>query len=118
MNVAQVGVFGLLDDDRRAALLEAYLRRKPTERERAHALVARVIAVGFYAVSFTTLAALTDDGVPEDFPSPRTIRDLLADLARGQARSSEIAASLQQSALRAAESDAYAAALRESASST
>jgi aminoglycoside phosphotransferase (APT) family kinase protein len=113
VDLAQIGVFGLLDDDRRAELLEAYLQRRPTPGERAHAKLARVVALGFYAVSFTTLATLTGDGAPEDVPAPRGMRDLLADLARGRARSSEIAASLMQSALREAESDAYAAALRE-----
>ncbi len=115
VDVAQVGVFGLLDDDRRAELLECYLQRAPTTRDRAHVLLARVIALGFYSVSFTTLAALTNGGAPEDVRNPRPIRELLAALAQGQTPSAEIAASLAESALHEAESDAYAAALREAA---
>jgi len=67
-----------------------------------------------YAVSFTA-GGPHDAGAPEDVRAPRTIRDLLAELARGEEISAEIAASLQEAALDEARSDAYAAALREAA---
>lgn len=111
VDVAQVGVFGLLDDDRRAELLTRYLGHAPTERDRAHARLARVIALGFYAVSFTALAALTGEGDPEDATAPRTMREVLIGLAQGTAKSSEVAAHLQTEALRESASDGYAAAL-------
>jgi hypothetical protein len=110
VDVAQVGVFGSSTPETREALLAAYLGHAPDARERAHAVLARVTALGVYAIGFHAVAALGNEGAPEDV-TPRPLSDLLPELAQGRATSRDVAASLRQLTLEEAATDAYARAL-------
>ncbi len=115
VDVAQAGVFGAWTLDARDALLAAYLGRAPDVRERAHAILARVTALGVYAVGFTAVTALAGEAPPEEL-TPRPLADLLPELAQGRATSRDVAASLRHLALEEAASEMYARALTSTAS--
>lgn len=93
IDVALVGVFGLPRSSAREELLAHYLGRQPDDEDRAHALVARAAALGVYAAAFTA-AAILEDATPADDMPARVFDEVVADLARGQARSAEVAAAL------------------------
>ena len=79
VDLAQLGVFGFATVEARAELLHAYLEREPTADERAHAALARVTALGFYAVGFRVVATLA--GIPAPVvATSRPYRDVLTDL--------------------------------------
>lgn len=91
VDLAQLTVFSLMPAEGRSALLEAYLGRAPTEAERRHAALARVVAAGFYAASFRLMA--------EGEAAPLPMGELLPRLAQGAAGPAEIAASLGEIAV-------------------
>jgi thiamine kinase-like enzyme len=117
VDLAQLTVFSSLSLEGRVELLAAYLGRTPSARERAHATIARVAALGFYAAAFIAQAVLAEGGSPED-AAPKAMSEILADFAQGRASAKEVGACLYHATMREAEADAYAAALREAASSS
>lgn len=112
VDLAQAGIWGVSPEGREE-LLTAYLGHAPTARDRAHATVARVVALGAYAMSFTTIAVLGGEGRPDDARAA-PLAEILPRLGQGTASHRDVAASLQRAATTEAQSDAYAAALRES----
>jgi hypothetical protein len=83
LDVAQVGVFALPAPEAREAFLAAYLRRAPSDQERARALVARVLALSFYAAAFAVVRAHAR------VPAPRGEPAVLVELLRAMATSRE-----------------------------
>lgn len=112
VDLAQLGVFGLARDGAREELLACYLGREPDVLERAHATLARVIALGAYAVSFTAMALISGETLPVESTPFRPFADVVADLARGKVTSAEVATTLSHLMHEEASSDAYHAALR------
>src|SRR5271165_5222522 len=92
-DLAQLGVFALPTPEARAELLREYLRREPSDQEQAHALLARVLALAFYASAFLHVSA-SGGGPAELSPAPLPIVDLLANLGRGRAAPDVVASSL------------------------
>jgi hypothetical protein len=69
LDVAQLGVFAFPSAAQREVFLSAYLGRTATAEEHAHAVVARVMALAFYAAAFFRVSALAGrtgdvEGVP------------------------------------------------------
>ena len=112
VDLAQLGVFSLFAPGARAELFACYLGRAPTPSEQAHATLARVTALGFYAVSFITGAVIGGAPVPSETQS-RPISELVLELAQGRASAGDVAACLQQATLEEAGSAAFSAARRE-----
>jgi aminoglycoside phosphotransferase (APT) family kinase protein len=112
VDLAQLGVFSFFASGARAALLAAYLGRAPTSAEDAHATLARVTALGCYAVSFIAVAVSGGAAAPDDTMAPRPIAEVVVEFAQGKASARELAASLQQATLQEAASDAYRSARR------
>jgi aminoglycoside phosphotransferase (APT) family kinase protein len=52
VDLAELGVFAFPTTEDRGTLLEAYLARDPSDEERARTMIARVMALGFYATAF------------------------------------------------------------------
>jgi aminoglycoside phosphotransferase (APT) family kinase protein len=110
-DLAEIAVFAFPTPDRRDELLSAYLGRGPNDEERAHATLARVMALAFYAAGFLQVAVAT--GGPCDLSTPPiALPEAFAKLRQGLARPTLVAASLYAEMRREAESDAYEAAKR------
>jgi hypothetical protein len=113
IDIAQVGVFALLQPGAREKLLAAYLGRAPDHHERIHATLARVVALGIYAIGFAATAILAGESAPEG--AARPLSDIIPELARGTATSYDVAATLAEMTLDEAKSIAYRNALAECA---
>jgi aminoglycoside phosphotransferase (APT) family kinase protein len=118
VDLAQLGVFSFPAPERRAELLAAYLGRAPTARERAHAALARVTALGFFAVSFIANAVVNGAKAPDDTSKARPMSELFIELAEGRASATDVAAGFQHATLQEAASDAYRDAMREAAATS
>lgn len=108
-DLAQLGVFALPTPEARVELLREYLRREPSDQERAHASLARVLALAFYAAAFLHVSA-SGGGSAELSPAPLPIPDLLANLGRGRAGPDEVASSLHAEMRREIQADTFDAA--------
>ncbi|MGD0525598.1 MAG: phosphotransferase [Polyangiaceae bacterium] len=105
-DLGELGVFAFTTPETRAALLEAYVGRTPTDEERARAEVGRVMALGFFAAAFML-------GAGEDVDlegTPLTITELLPLLATHRASHEVAAAALFGEMRRSAATDAFRAA--------
>lgn len=109
-DLAQLGVFAFPGPDERASLLEAYLARRPTAEEEARAVVARVMALAFYAAAFTFARAMAGGAGPA--AAPVSLAELLQTLGRSRERADPalVAASLLLEMQRESESTAFDAA--------
>jgi aminoglycoside phosphotransferase (APT) family kinase protein len=85
VDLAQLGVFAFRTPAARDALLEAYLGRGPTEQERDRSLLARVAALGVYALSFRQVQAVSGMTVGADVRAP-ALDDLFAAMATQRER--------------------------------
>ncbi|HEY4014886.1 MAG TPA: phosphotransferase [Polyangiaceae bacterium] len=109
LDVAQLGVFAFPSPEQREAFLSAYLGRAATDEEQARAIVARVMALAFYAAAFERVTALTG-GRPHAEGMP--LGQLFATLATSRERTDPalIAASLLLEVRRERSSTAFAGA--------
>jgi len=92
LDLGQLGVFAFPLPDDRGRLFEAYLGHPPGEEDRARAVVARVMALGFYAAAF--LQAMVIRGLGTRLTAaPLPMTELLALLAtQGERASAEVVA--------------------------
>jgi aminoglycoside phosphotransferase (APT) family kinase protein len=112
-DLGALGVFAFPTADDRAELLEAYLQRLSTEEDRARATIARVMALGFYAIAFLH-SSKQPAGSVRGVEAPLSIAAVLALLGASPERASPevVAAALLEEMRRESESDGYAAARR------
>jgi hypothetical protein len=94
-DLGELGVFGFPNPEEHVELLATYLERAPSNLEHARLVVARVMALGFYATAFS-LAAVMTCGTPPSKVTPLPIPELLQLLAsaREQASPAVVASSL------------------------
>lgn len=110
IDLAQLGVFAFPAPDQRHALLEAYVGRRPTDEEHARAVVARVLALAFYAAAFFMVRARIA-GPParaEAVPLAQLLRELAT--SRERADPGAVAASLLLEMQRESAAHAFAGA--------
>jgi aminoglycoside phosphotransferase (APT) family kinase protein len=105
-DLGQLGVFAFPTAGAGAELLTAYLGRAPSEEEQARAVLARVMALGFYAAAFFHGMG----GAPRGSATPVPVADLLALLATDRASPETAAVSLMEEMRREEGSAGYQAA--------
>jgi aminoglycoside phosphotransferase (APT) family kinase protein len=106
VDLGQLGVFAFPTAGARAELLAAYLGRGPSVEEQARAVLARVMALGFYAAAFFHgMGAASRESA-----TPVPIADLLLLLATDRASQETVAVSLLEEMQRESESDGCRAA--------
>jgi Ser/Thr protein kinase RdoA (MazF antagonist) len=113
LDLALLGVFDFPTPGSRTELLEAYLARRPSEAERARAIVTRVMALGYYAAAFCG-AMIAGGGPARPAASPLPVPEMLRLLAtlRERAPAEVVAASLLDEMRRETDADGFESAKR------
>ncbi len=111
VDLAETGIFWFPGPKQREALLDAYRDGQPSDEDRARALVARVVALGFYGALFL-MGAQAQGPVSLDAPVPYLEMLQSAATTRERTPPGLLAASLLGEMRREAGTDAYEQARR------